>query len=638
MAVKSSSRSGYDIDGVINEINQANVKAVVYFFSVEYETKAPQQALKRAFPQAVVIGMSMIGGWSTGGPVKKGVMALSFSGDEVETAFGTLQKGMSNDPKRAAMAAIEDLKRKGASSGVNPADYLGLVMCNGLAMAEPVMEAFTMDPFLNMAFIGGTAADEATFTRTLVSLDDQMSEDGLAVVILRMKIPFYFSHYIHMKARGDSALVTRAEPDKRIVWELDNKPAVERYAELYGIRNTDSIAGLLLERPLCVRVGNDLYCRAPMKVIDNGGIQFYCSINSGTVVHTVSTGDLTGNAALAVRDAKTRLPEGIQGALLFNCVNRYLETQNRHEEEAYNNAFSGMRFIGANTYGEELFLHHNQTLTAVFFGEPLPTGAVDQSRTRRTFLYVSQKFNALMYNILGQTEFSNTIISYIDSVFAPLTEAMKTSAGSFNKSIAAMLDGFTRSQTSIENIASSFEQIDKGFSESFAIAESLRGVSDKALESLAAITDVTEVTNVLALNAAIEAAHAGNAGKGFAVVATEIRKHAAHTKQAVDEISASIKTLTTAIRSLFAKMDAMQNHLTASKTDVAKLVSENAAEKTAVDAVNSETGTLSSSFEHYDSIKEKLDDMIGQSRRSKDDIEKMLTVFQQNLQMKRLGE
>ena len=36
--------------------------------------------------------------------------------------------------------------------------------------------------------------------------------------------------------------------------------------------------------------------------------------------------------------------------------------------EAFNEAFAGMPFIGFNTYGEELFTHHNQTLTALFIG------------------------------------------------------------------------------------------------------------------------------------------------------------------------------------------------------------------------------------------------------------------------------
>jgi hypothetical protein len=36
--------------------------------------------------------------------------------------------------------------------------------------------------------------------------------------------------------------------------------------------------------------------------------------------------------------------------------------------DAFNGVFSGMPFIGFNTFGEELFTHHNQTLTALFIG------------------------------------------------------------------------------------------------------------------------------------------------------------------------------------------------------------------------------------------------------------------------------
>jgi hypothetical protein len=51
-----------------------------------------------------------------------------------------------------------------------------------------------------------------------------------------------------------------------------------------------------------------------------------------------------------------------------------------------------------------------------------------------------------------------------------------------------------------------------------------------------------------------------------------------------------------------------------------------------------ETGALVASFERYDAIKDKLDHLIGQSHRSKDDIERMLLVFQDNLAFKRLGD
>jgi hypothetical protein len=127
VAVKVASRKTLDIEGIAKEINQDDIKVIVYFFSVEFEKNEPQNALKKAFPQAACIGASMIGGWSTGGALETGITVMSLSSGEVAEVITSFQTGAKADPARTARNAIDELKRKLGARTVNPGEYLGLI-------------------------------------------------------------------------------------------------------------------------------------------------------------------------------------------------------------------------------------------------------------------------------------------------------------------------------------------------------------------------------------------------------------------------------------------------------------------------------------------------------------------------------
>lgn len=67
---------------------------------------------------------------------------------------------------------------------------------------------------------------------------------------------------------------------------------------------------------------------------------------------------------------------------------------------------------------------------------------------------------------------------------------------------------------------------------------------DQVRRTTTIIDGIARTTNMLALNAAIEAEKAGEAGRTFAVVAAEVKKLAQDTRDATEEIGATIDSLT----------------------------------------------------------------------------------------------
>ena len=378
MSIKVGSRQNYDMDGLLKEIEQPGLKVLIYYFSMEYERFEPHKAVKRAFPHALCVGSSTQGGWSSNGMVEKGLLAMSLGTEEVEEVFFSVKEGIKNDPVRCAKAAIEDLKSKLSYQNITPDDYLGLIFLDGLSLGELVMQALSMEPRLNLPFVGGGASAE-DFIRTLVSCNDTLSADGLVLVVMKMRIPFYHTHSVHLLPTGITMVATKVTAKERIVWELNGEPAAPYYAKLIGVGSIGQLKGIgnldqlnaevFIKNSLGVISGDKVYCRSIVGMAEGGGLRFFCYIEAGTTLHLLKPGDILVESRKVLAEAQSHLPQ-VQAALLYNCALRAAELKAIKKDYAFNDLFKPLSFIGFNCYGEELFTHHNQTLTALFLGRP----------------------------------------------------------------------------------------------------------------------------------------------------------------------------------------------------------------------------------------------------------------------------
>ena len=98
-------------------------------------------------------------------------------------------------------------------------------------------------------------------------------------------------------------------------------------------------------------------------------------------------------------------------------------------------------------------------------------------------------------------------------------------------------------QAAVVTAVAQMERMSQQMAESAQVVIGLGERSKEIGQIVDTITGITAQTNLLALNAAIEAARAGEAGKGFAVVAEEVRKLAAESAEAAQNIADLIRAI-----------------------------------------------------------------------------------------------
>jgi signal transduction histidine kinase/CheY-like chemotaxis protein/HPt (histidine-containing phosphotransfer) domain-containing protein len=577
MSIKVTSSQDWNIEGMINDLGQSDIKTVLYFFSPSFEHHKPHKAISKAFPSAVCVGASMIGGWSSGGAIESGITAMSLSSDEVDEVYVTFQEGVKEDPVMAAWAAIADLKRQTAGQSINPDEYLGLIFFDGLCLGELIMKEFCLDQDLNMAFVGGAAADELTFTKTMVSVGSRISSNGLVAVILKMKIPFFFNHYVHCVPTNVSFNITRADATKRIAWEINGEPAALVYARQIGVKDVSHLDTAVFSRhPMGLKFGDSIYVRSPNAVIDGKGLQFYCYIEAGARAYILKRGDIIAHTEKSFADVTQFLP-GIQGGLIFNCVLRYLELKEINKVNAFNDIFNKCPMIGFNTYGEELFTHHNQTLTAVFFGTLPEEGTADPFKAKRLFHYTDSKLKSLVFDIVSRSELLNLTISYLrGSVDTESGEAFLANYENIRKSLKAMIEQSNSSKEDIRKMLVVYQNnVEQTGEYVFNIVDEIREQNRRLMELKvqAETANTTKSTFLASMSHEIRTPMNAISGMAELLLRAELSREARSYAQDIKQASANLLAIINDLLD-FSKIEAGKLEIVPVKYIVASLIND----------------------------------------------------------------
>lgn len=247
---------------------------------------------------------------------------------------------------------------------------LALLFSDGLSKQEDLLIS-TLDTVLSdWPTFGGSAGDGFRFERSFVLHEGNCHENAAVLLLVETDLEFQGIGVDHFQPVGAPIVITEADPDERLVHEIDGAPAALAYARLVGCTVDQLSPEVFSENPMLVRHNRKHFVRAVRGVSENHSMSFLAAIDDGLVLTLGRGREIieTLEAGLELRSPSGALPDFILG---FDCALRKLEFEKKQLHRRVSEILREHRVYGFNTYGEQQSgIHMNQTFVGIAFFEP----------------------------------------------------------------------------------------------------------------------------------------------------------------------------------------------------------------------------------------------------------------------------
>lgn len=310
---------------------------------------------------------------------------------DAKGAYGTALEEIGDDPHGAAQRALQAAVREAGRPGEAP-DLIWMHAAPG--HEEALIEAIDAITGGSVPITGGSSADETIGGAWTCFGGGKIAVDAISLAVFFPSTSLSWSFQSGYVPTINSGIVTKAEG--RCIYEIDNLPAATVYNDWTNGLLTDaissgdkSILATSTFQPLGREVGRigDAELAVPYYALlhpesvgEELQLNLFAAVEEGARL-TVMTGShqsLLDRGGRVVTDARRRLPAGtdVAGGLLIYCAGAMLavESQIESARQQAQEAFAGMPFSGAYTFGEQGRLlggencHGNLMVSAVVFG------------------------------------------------------------------------------------------------------------------------------------------------------------------------------------------------------------------------------------------------------------------------------
>jgi len=367
MSMKASTEDA--VEELLAAIAQDRMEMVLLFCSPTYDLPAVLAEIGRRAPEVRVLGCTTAGEITPAGYRQGTITGLSLSADHFATSVQLIEPTSFEIADGAAITKTLLAEHEARHRHrFDPSRSFALLINDGLSMQEEIIVSALGDALGEIPLVGGSAGDNLAFRETAIFLDGEVHSSASLLVLVSTDLAFRVFERQHFQALEQKMVVTRADPARRVVMEINAEPAAEEYARMIGL-NPDELTPLVFaSHPLVVKAGGRHYVRAIQRVDTGGCLHFFCAIDEGIILSVAKSGDLVANLASLFDELRVELGS-IDAVIGFDCVLRYVEMEQRQMLTEASKIMAQNNVVGFNTYGEQFgMMHVSQTFTGIAFG------------------------------------------------------------------------------------------------------------------------------------------------------------------------------------------------------------------------------------------------------------------------------
>lgn len=339
---------------------------LILFFSPVKDFKKYTSLIHERFPNSISMGATTIAAFSKSGADKNSLKVIGIE-DGIDCSANVLE-----DVDKYPIKYVERVK-KCADDVKSSQNTICLEFTTALLCAEESAMAALNSVLLdkNIPVFGGTAGDDGTASGTIVSLNGRVYERSCVFAIIHnlggaIKV---YRENIYTPATGNVLTVTKADTQKRTVFEYNYQPAAKVYAKELGVSENE-ITKYFDTHPMGRMVGNDMYITANcMRTSSGQGIVYHARVYNNAKVTLLKPDNYRDIVRKTMQQIKQDVPRPSL-SIMCHCLARTL----LFDGEGYLNEYSKEMgnvlgsYIGFSGYGEQYGEQHfNQTMIVAVF-------------------------------------------------------------------------------------------------------------------------------------------------------------------------------------------------------------------------------------------------------------------------------